>query len=91
MTAEENQSLLTVVGGTVGAVFALNITLSIAKNGFKRDAVKHSFSNPFIALSSLLSNKDSVLEREGVDASIKGYENLFDGTSLIPQDSCCFW
>lgn len=78
------KSLVPIVGGTLGAIVGLNITLSVAKNGFKRDAVKHSFSNPFIALSSLLSNKDSVLKREGVDASIKGYENLFDGTIFVP-------
>lgn len=77
--AEELQEYLPVIGATVGVIVGLNITLSIAKGGFKRDAVKSSFSNPLIALSSLLSNKDSVLESGGVQESIDGYENLFDG------------
>ena len=77
--AEESSSYLLVISATLGAIVVLNITLNIAKKGFKRDAVKHSFTNPFVALSSLLSNKDSVLNRDGVEGSIEGYENLFDG------------
>ena len=77
--SDDLKSMLPIVGATVGAVVGLNITLNIAKGGFKRDAVKHSFTNPFVALSSLLSNKDSVLKRDGVKDSIEGYENLFDG------------
>lgn len=75
----DRQNLLPLIGGTIGGITALNISLSVAKYGFKRDAVKHSFTNPFVALSSLLSNKDSVLKRDGVDGSIKEYETLFDG------------
>jgi hypothetical protein len=79
---EEMQEYLPIVGLTVGSLVILKIAFSICKIGFKRDAIKCSFSsNPFIALSSLLSNKDSVLERGGVEESIDGYENLFDGKS----------
>ena len=82
MPAEEVHNLYYLVGGTIGAIVALKFTFNIVKNGFKRDTVKSSFTNPFVALSNLLSNEDSVLGRESVDSSIKGYEKLFDGMYL---------
>ncbi len=76
---DDTSSALPLVCTAVAALIGLNIVFGIAKGGFKRDAVKHSFTNPFVALSSLLSNKDSVLEHGKVKDSIEGYENLFDG------------
>lgn len=76
---DDISSALPILGTTFAAFVGINILFSVAKGGFKRDAVKHSFTNPFVALSSLLSNEDSVLEKEKVKESIEGYENLFNG------------
>ena len=46
---------------------------------FERDAKGSSFKNTITGSLSILSNNDSVLRREHVEDSIKGYENLFKG------------
>jgi len=71
-------SLPVVSGITVVAVIVINITLRLSRSGFKR-SVHTSFSNVLVGATSILSNSDSVLKRDGVDQSIKGYENLFSG------------
>ena len=67
------------VMGTVAAVIAINIAIRKLSGGFKRDAVNNSFGNAIVGSVSILSNKDSVLSRDGVKDSIEGYENLFTG------------
>lgn len=63
---------------STGAVVTIAIVLKVFQSGFKR-SVHTSFSNVLVGVTSILSNKDSVLKRDGVDDSIKGYENLFSG------------
>ncbi len=67
-----------VVAGTLSILVAINIFSRFARS-FKRDAVSNSFGNPITGSLSLLSNKDSVLKRDKVKDSVKGYENLFSG------------
>lgn len=76
---------------TVATVSAAILFFKISKGskfGFQRNAVKHSFSNPLVGSVSILSNDDSVLGRDSVEGSIKGYEKLFrngaheDGSDL---------
>lgn len=63
---------------SASAVIIINLLLRVFQSGFKR-SVHTSFSNVLVGVTSILSNKDSVLNRDGVDDSIKGYENLFAG------------
>ncbi len=49
-----------------------------SSGSFKRDVYSKTF-NTMSHVASLLSNPDSVLSREGVKASISGYETLFAG------------
>jgi len=62
----------------IAAVVVINVTLRVFQSGFKR-SVHTSFSNVVVGVTSILSNKDSVLKRDGVDNSIAGYEKLFSG------------
>jgi len=71
---EETLSTCTIVATAAVAIVAINTVIF-----FQRKAVKRSFSNPIVGSVSLLSNDDSVLSREGVEESVKGYEKLFDG------------
>lgn len=63
---------------SASAVIIINLLLRVFQSGFKR-SVHTSFSNVLVGVTSILSNKDSVLNRDGVNDSIKGYENLFAG------------
>jgi len=63
----------------ITSVVVINVTLRVFQGTFKRSAFGESFSGVLTGSTSLLSNKDSVLKRDGVDNSIKGYENLFSG------------
>lgn len=63
---------------SASAVIIINLLLRVFQSGFKR-SVHTSFSNVLVGVTSILSNKDSVLNRDGVNDSIKGYENLFTG------------
>lgn len=71
-------SILYVLTTTVVTMISINIVFKSFQSLFKRD-VHTSFSNLAIAFASMLSNKDSVLKRDGVKASIDGYEKLFSG------------
>lgn len=63
----------------ITSVVIINVTLRVFQGTFKRSAFGESFAGVLTGSTSLLSNKDSVLKRDGVDNSIKGYENLFSG------------
>jgi sterol 24-C-methyltransferase len=76
---EEPYCTACLVATAAVSIFAINYIFKKIASGFERDAVKNSFSNPIIGSFSLLSNNDSVLARESVDDSIKGYEKLFSG------------
>ena len=71
----ENSGLLVV--GTLSALIGAHLVLSFILRSFKRDGYK-SFGY-FGDATSLLSNSDSVLGRDGVKGSIEGYEGLFSG------------
>jgi hypothetical protein len=62
-------------------VMIRGISSSTTAASFKRDGTtnKSSFHNFITGRMSLLSNKDSVLQREHVKDSIEGYEKLFSG------------
>lgn len=73
-----HQSFL--VLGTLSIVIVIHLLfLRVFSSGsFKRDVYNKTF-NTMSQVASLLSNPDSVLSREGVKASILGYETLFAG------------
>lgn len=60
------------------AVVALSTFVYYSRN-FKRDAYAGPFSNLITGLTSMLNNKDSVLDRAGVKESMDGYDDLFEG------------
>mmetsp|Transcript_1766 Transcript_1766/g.2824 ORF Transcript_1766/g.2824 Transcript_1766/m.2824 type:complete len:404 (+) Transcript_1766:96-1307(+) len=71
----ENSGILVV--GSLAALLGAHLVLSFILKSFKRDSYK-SFG--FVSdATSLLSNSDSVLGRDGVKESIAGYERLFSG------------
>lgn len=74
----DDVSLPHVAVASVAAIIVINLTLRVFQSGFKR-SVHTSFSDVLVGVTSILSNKDSVLKRGGVDDSIAGYENLFSG------------
>jgi hypothetical protein len=74
----EQLSVSAVAVGTA-VIVTLNVALRLSRIYFKRNASGNSFGNVIIGGLSLLSNKDSVLERDGVKDSIQGYEKLFSG------------
>jgi len=62
------------------AVLTIILNVFFRRNRqFQRDAANSSFKNTITGSMALLSNKDSVLSREGVKDSIEGYEKLFSG------------
>lgn len=71
----ENSGILIV--GSLAALLGAHIVLSFILKSFKRDGYQ-SFDSVGDA-TSLLSNSDSVLGRDGVKESIEGYEGLFSG------------
>lgn len=78
---EDILELTTSIALPVVAIFsvvAINVSLRQFKYSFKRSG-KSPFSNSIMSCTAILSNKDSILTRDGVDQSIKGYENLFSG------------
>mmetsp|Transcript_8597 Transcript_8597/g.14932 ORF Transcript_8597/g.14932 Transcript_8597/m.14932 type:complete len:409 (+) Transcript_8597:58-1284(+) len=77
--ASIHPSLLLVVGAfSVLIVVDLLTTRVFSKVSFQRGVHKKTFS-AVSDVTSLLSNPDSVLPREGVKESISGYETLFAG------------
>lgn len=79
--SDEPRVQLSMPAVAVGAavIISLNVALRFSRMYFKRDASGNSFGNVIIGSFSLLSNKDSVLDRDGVKDSIQGYESLFSG------------
>ena len=78
--------------GLTALTILLNIAFRMKRTSFKRNATSSSFEDTISGSLSLLSNKDSVLSREGVKQSIEGYERLFAGArkdvgSISRQDS----
>ena len=73
-------STLALLLGTVPALFAVHLlfTRIFNRTSFKRDAHNETFGKVSGA-AALLSNPDSVLERDQVEKSIEGYETLFSG------------
>ncbi len=73
-------STIPIIATAVAAIVITNVLFKRASKSFERDCVTNStFSNPIIGSVSLLSNDDSVLDRDGVKGSIEGYEKLYDG------------
>jgi len=62
---------------TAGAVMLMPLTVKFLRACFKRDV--HSSFSSYANSVSMLNNEDSVLEKDGVNASIDGYEKLFGG------------
>lgn len=71
-------SLLIVGTISIVGVIHLIFTRIFSSGSFKRDVHSKTF-NTVSQVTSLLSNPDSVLSRDGVKASILGYETLFAG------------
>jgi len=69
---------ITPIGMACVTLFSVNAMVGVSRS-LKRDADGNTFSDFFTGGMSLLSNKDSVLKREEVETSVKGYENLFSG------------
>jgi len=74
-SARDSQNTPVIAGAlfTVAAVGVISVSRS-----FKRD-VSGSFAGTLVGSISLLSNKDSVLQRDQVKNSMDGYDNLFAG------------
>mmetsp|Transcript_6239 Transcript_6239/g.8434 ORF Transcript_6239/g.8434 Transcript_6239/m.8434 type:complete len:402 (-) Transcript_6239:364-1569(-) len=73
-------SAVALLVGTVGSGFILNFLIKkYSESSFERDATGKTFNSPIAGSASLLHNKDSVLSKEGVNASIDNYESLFSG------------
>ena len=71
---------LLLIVGTISILIIVNLFFKriFSSVSFKRDVHKKTF-NTVSGVVSLLSNPDSVLERENVKDSIEGYETLFTG------------
>lgn len=78
-TSTIQPSNLALIIGTLFILLLGHFVLARIFFSFKRDAHNKTFGTVSDA-ASLLSNPDSVLSREGVKDSIKGYETLFAGT-----------
>eukprot|EP00814_Leptocylindrus_danicus_P013893 CAMPEP_0116018034 /NCGR_PEP_ID=MMETSP0321-20121206/8407_1 /TAXON_ID=163516 /ORGANISM="Leptocylindrus danicus var. danicus, Strain B650" /LENGTH=404 /DNA_ID=CAMNT_0003488349 /DNA_START=61 /DNA_END=1275 /DNA_ORIENTATION=+ len=63
---------------TAGAAVVIPLSAKLIRSFFKRN-VHTSYQNALTGSVSILNNQDSVLQRDGVNASIDGYEKLFDG------------
>lgn len=91
MTKVPEGMAMTIAAGTLASIVTVNVLLRYTKS-FKRDAVNSTFNDTLTATTSILSNKDSVLQRGEVKSSIEEYEGLFDGArkdvgSLQTEDS----
>ena len=89
------------VGGTIGLIVLLNLTFryyssssssSSSSSLFQRDGVGNSFGGSITGSVSLLSNPDSMIQRENVKDEMENYDNMFLGArtnvgSLHKQES----
>jgi len=66
-----------VLAGAGAAIIGVNIAYRAARS-FQRDAKGNTFGD-IVASVNILSNKDSVLQREKVKESMDDYDNLFAG------------
>lgn len=70
-------SLILAPATALAFYFFSSSSVETTKDGKKaRDS---TFSNTATGIVSILSNNDSILNREGVDASVEGYTELFSG------------
>ena len=82
------------VGGTIGLIVLLNLTFRYYSSSslFQRDGVGNSFGGSITGSVSLLSNPDSMIQRENVKDEMENYDNMFLGArtnvgSLHKQES----
>ena len=77
------------LAGALATIVLANVIFRV--RAFKRDG-SESFSDTVTGSVSILSNKDSVLQRDGVQKSMSQYDDLFKGArtnvgSLHQEDS----
>lgn len=75
---EDSASQLFVIAAAIASILMFNV---VVKSRQSKDCeAKDPFASTISGSTTLLSNDESVLSREEVEGSIKGYENLFSGS-----------